>query len=199
MNAFPFLRLLLLLWLIALPVWARAAEPTVPGIPNFHQVNAHVFRGAQPGEEAWRELAKLGVKTVIDLRLETEHSTAAEAKAAAAAGMRYVNVPMNGFETPQAGQIAKVLGWLDAGDTVFVHCARGKDRTGTVVAAYRISHHRWANQRALKEAVSYGLHWYEAGMKRFINDYRPVDQPTVALARSTGSEAPGPVVPAARR
>ena len=48
----------------------------VPGIPNFHQVNDHVFRGGQPAAEAWPSLAKLGVKTVIDLRREDEHSTA---------------------------------------------------------------------------------------------------------------------------
>ena len=46
-------------------------------IPNFHQVNQHVYRGGQPGPGAWQNLAKMGVKTVVDLRREDEHSTAA--------------------------------------------------------------------------------------------------------------------------
>src|SRR5262249_17318242 len=75
-------------------------------IPNFHQVNEHVYRGGQPGSEAWQNLAKMGVKTVIDLRREDEHSTAAEAQAVAAAGMNYVNVPMKGVVAPTHEQIA---------------------------------------------------------------------------------------------
>ena len=77
----------------------------VPGIPNFHQVNDHVFRGGQPAAEAWPGLAKLGVKTVIDLRREDEHSTAAEARDVAAAGMKYVNLPMKGVVAPAKIQI----------------------------------------------------------------------------------------------
>jgi len=52
-----------------------------------------------------------------------------------------------------------------------VHCAAGKDRTGTVVAAYRIAHQKWTNQQALAEAQQIGLHWWERGMKRYIASY----------------------------
>ena len=86
----------------------------VPGIPNFHQVNDHVFRGGQPAAEAWPGLAKLGVKTVIDLRREDEHSTAAEAKDVAAAGMKYVNLPMKGVVAPASSQIEQVLALLNS-------------------------------------------------------------------------------------
>ena len=64
-----------------------AGNGAIP-IPNFHRVNQTVYRGGQPGSEAWQSLAKMGVKTVIDLRREDEHSTAAEAQAVAAAGIR---------------------------------------------------------------------------------------------------------------
>ena len=49
-------------------IWA--ADVAVPGVPNFHQVNERVYRGAQPRAEGWSSLAKLGIKTVIDLREE---------------------------------------------------------------------------------------------------------------------------------
>src|SRR6185503_17533114 len=96
-----------------------------------------------------------------------------EARAVQAAGMRYVSVPMDGFETPRAEQIAGVLAMIDTSDVVFVHCKMGMDRTGTVVAAYRISREGWKNARALEEAESLGLHWWSRGMKRFIGGYRP--------------------------
>ena len=154
------------------PALAWAGDLQVAGIPNFYKVNDHIYRGAQPSGAAWPELAKLGVKTVIDLRREGEHSTDAESKAVTAAGMRYVNFPMNGFDTPTSDQMAKVLALLDGNDPVFIHCKLGKDRTGTVVAAYRIAREKWENPKAMAEAESCGLHWYEKGMKRFIAGYR---------------------------
>jgi tyrosine-protein phosphatase SIW14 len=140
----------------------------VPGIPNFHQVNERIFRGGQPTAEAWPSLARLGVKTVIDLRREDEHSTAAEAQAVAAAGMNYFNVPMKGVVAPTNEQIAKVLRLLNSQDLVFVHCRRGADRTGTVIACYRIAHDRWERKQALHEAKSLGMAWDQLGLKHYI-------------------------------
>jgi protein tyrosine/serine phosphatase len=102
------------------------------------------------------------VKTVIDLRREGEdgeHSIRAEAKAVETAGMRYVSVPMNGIVAPTHEQIARIMAVLDSNEPVFVHCKKGKDRTGTVVACYRIARDRWTNQKAMAEAKSHGLHW----------------------------------------
>ncbi len=145
----------------------------VTGIPNFHQVNDHVFRGAQPSAEAWPSLAKLGVKVVIDLRREDEHSTAAEAQAVTASGMTYFNVPMKGVVAPTNEQITKVLALLNSEGPVFVHCKRGADRTGAVIACYRIAHDRWANKQALHEAKSLGMRWTQFGLKDYIKDFRP--------------------------
>ncbi|HLK62538.1 MAG TPA: tyrosine-protein phosphatase [Bryobacteraceae bacterium] len=144
------------------------------GIPNFHQVNDHIFRGAQPSSEGWDSLAKLGVKVVIDLRRDHEegHSIASEARAVEAAGMRYVNLPMNGIVAPQDSDIRKALDLMNGSAPVFVHCKLGKDRTGTVIACYRISHDQWQNDRALKEARGIGLHRIEFGMKRYIAGFQ---------------------------
>jgi protein tyrosine/serine phosphatase len=161
---------LALLTILSVPSWAAPVE--VAGIPNFHQVNDLVFRGAQPTDEAWPGLARLGVRTVVDLRRESEHSLAAESLAVEAAGMRYVSIPMNGFDVPRADQIAQVIDVLDSGTPVFVHCKLGCDRTGTVIAAYRIAHDGWDNTKALDEALTYGMHWYSGGLKRFIRDYQ---------------------------
>ena len=166
----------------AIPVLAIAfaattmafAEPvSIPGIPNFHQVNENIFRGAQPSNDAWEHLAKMGVKVVIDLRRdgEDEHSAAQEAKAVEAAGMRFVHVPMKGVVAPTEAQVTKVLGIFHSGEKVFVHCKKGKDRTGTVVACYRILHDKWENNKALAEAKSLGMHWIEVGMKNYIRSF----------------------------
>ena len=158
---------------LALSVPAWSANANLTGIPNFHQVNQHVFRGGQPSVEGWQGLANLGVKTVIDLRRTDEHSTADEAKAVEAAHMKYVNVPMKGVVAPTNEQIAQVLAMLDSGDTVFVHCKRGADRTGAVIACYRIAHDRWKPHQALDEAKSFGMAWTQLGIKRYIMTFQP--------------------------
>src|SRR5579862_401723 len=160
-----FMRAMALLILAGHGVLVWAADAVAPGVPNFHQVSARIFRGAQPSGEGWNNLSKLGVKTVIDLRPPSEHSCTAESRAVEAAGMHYVNVPMSGIHAPSDDQVSKVLALLEgAADPVFVHCRRGADRTGTVVACYRVTHDGWNNQRAFDEAVKFGLSWVEFGM-----------------------------------
>ena len=175
----------LLISLVLMPSAVLASEPQVsaPGVPNFHQVNDHIYRGAQPNDQGWESLAKLGVKVVIDLRRENEegnHSVAAEAKAVQAAGMKYVNIPMNGIVAPRDVDVAKVMQLFNGTEPVFVHCKLGKDRTGTVVACYRIAHDQWKNENALAEAKGIGLHWVEMGMKRYIASFRNVPAPEPA-------------------
>jgi uncharacterized protein (TIGR01244 family) len=152
---------------------ATPASIEVTGVPNFHQTNEHVLRGGQPTAEAWPGLAKLGVKTVIDLRRTDEHSTTEEAQAVTAAGMKYVNVPMKGVVAPTGDQINQVLALLNSGEPVFVHCHRGADRTGAVIACYRIAHDGWSSKQALSEAKSFGMGWTQMGLKRYVESFRP--------------------------
>jgi len=153
----------------------RAADLTISGVPNFHRVNASIYRGGQPTARGWTSLKQLGVKTVLDLRRDGEHSVKAEQQAVVAAGMHYINVPLKGIVAPSDESISKVLALLQSGEDgpVFVHCRGGVDRTGTIIACYRIAHDGWRNQAALDEAKSYGMHWAEVGMKRYILGFSP--------------------------
>lgn len=171
-KLFPY-NISLLISLVALP--AIGATVNAPGVPNFHQVNDHLYRGGQPGNEGWQNLAKLGVKTVVDLRLEDEHSTTQEASAVRAAGMKYINVPMHGVVSPSDEQVRKALALFDdaAAGPVFVHCRRGADRTGTVIGCYRVAHDHWQNAQALKEARSFGMSWTQVGLKHYLSGFRP--------------------------
>jgi tyrosine-protein phosphatase SIW14 len=157
-----------------------ASLPEIPGVSNFHQVDEHVYRGAQPHGEGFSGLAKLGIKTVIDLRGEKSEQSAVES-----AGMQYVRLPWSGFKAPDELQIAAVLSLLnnDSAWPVFVHCRRGADRTGTAIACYRIAHDHWTNQQALDEAKTFGMSSMEKAMQRFILHFAALPPvPTATLA-----------------
>jgi protein tyrosine phosphatase (PTP) superfamily phosphohydrolase (DUF442 family) len=157
-----------------------APIPDVPGVPNFHQVDEHIYRGAQPHSQGFVGLAKIGIKTVIDLRGERSEESAVQS-----AGMRYVRLPWNGYAAPSDSQITAVLSLLNDGAAwpVFVHCRRGADRTGTAIACYRIAHDHWTNQQALAEAKTFGMSSLEVAMQRYILHFSALaPKPTDALA-----------------
>jgi uncharacterized protein (TIGR01244 family) len=141
-------------------------------LPNFHQVNAGLSRGAQPGEGGIQKLAALGIKTVLNLRVADERSRAEETEARAA-GMRFFNIPMEGLDRPRDEQVEHALEIINdpANQPVFVHCKHGADRTGVIIAIYRMTHDGWSTEEALREAKHYGLSMFQFRMKDYINDY----------------------------
>jgi tyrosine-protein phosphatase SIW14 len=149
------------------------AQTNAAGVPNFHQVNDHVYRGAQPTGQGFQSLAKLGVKTVIDLR-EAGDRSISESKLVEAAGMRYITIPFQGMSAPSPSNVAKVLALFDdaSAGPVFVHCRRGADRTGTVVACYRIAHDHWDNQKALQEAELHLAFFHEQWLDFVLSIFR---------------------------
>jgi tyrosine-protein phosphatase SIW14 len=138
-------------------------------------VDDHLYRGAQPTNSGFQDLAKLGIKTVVDLRDIGEHSQADEQKLVTDLGMRYISIPMHGMSTPKDDQVAAVLALFNDGASgpVFVHCKRGADRTGMVVAVYRVSHDQWDNKKALAEAKSNGMSMFERAIQHYVMDYKP--------------------------
>jgi len=164
----------IVLFAAGLPL-AATANSTVPGVGNFEKVNDLVYRGAQPTDQGFQSLAKLGIHTVIDLQESGSARAINEQKAVKAAGMEYISVPMEGMQTPSNENVAKVLAVLESGTNgpVFVHCHRGADRTGGIIACYRIEHDHWTNQKALSEARSMGMSWYQLSIQRYVESYTP--------------------------
>jgi tyrosine-protein phosphatase SIW14 len=179
----------------SLTLGSMRARPLDESLPNFQKVDEHVYRGAQPTNSGFKDLAERGIKTVVDLRDIGEHSQADEQKAVTVLGMRYVSIPMQGMSTPKDKQIASVLNLLNdaASSPVFVHCKRGADRTGTVIALYRIIHDGWDSKRALSEAKSCGMSVFQRAMQRYVTEYKTTGTSASAEATAASADTRQPV------
>ena len=162
---------------LILSVGLAAAESDAgkrPGIKRFQQVNEYVCRGAQPSYAGFKALAAMGVKTVVDLRHEASQFRQ-EQKVVESLGMKFLSVPMN-MSAPTDAEITRVLDQLNAisSGPVFVHCRGGRDRTGTVIACYRIAHDRWERGAALAEARLNGMRARDVDMERYVKSFHLV-------------------------
>ena len=178
-------------WVIGMVTVAVAAAalaggrglPAQDGVGNFGRINEALYRGAQPDLVAMQTLKRLGVKTIINLRMPGDiwEKEAAEADAN---GIAYTNVAMKGTGRPTDEQIKTALGIIQASPgPVFVHCRYGCDRTGTIVACYRIQHDGWSGETALAEAKHFGMSWFERGMRAYVLDYGKKATATVLKAK----------------
>ena len=157
-------------------------------IKNFGQMDERFFRGGQPKENDYQQLAALGIKTVVDLR---EDPKAYEKQNVEALGMRYVNIPMSDKDYPPTEKIAEFLKLVDDPSTgkFFVHCAGGRHRTGVIGAVYRFNHYNWNYEQVYAEMKKYDFYtrWGHGDMKKFVKDYAVSFQnKTTAVEASSG-------------
>lgn len=129
----------------------------VAGVLNFTQVDATVACGGDTSQDAIAALGAQGFRTVVNLRQSTEPGVAEEAAAVAAAGMRYVHLPMN----PSAPEFETAEQFLatvadPAVQPVYIHCASA-NRVGAVWAIKRVVQDGWSRDEAIAEAQTIGM------------------------------------------
>jgi tyrosine-protein phosphatase SIW14 len=165
--------------LLAFAVGAPAAGLKV------YRVDDHIFRGRQPRRDEFPQLKALGIRTVLDLRGGPVHKPH-ERGIVKANGMEYISIRLSGIFEPHDDQITQILNVLQnpARWPIFIHCRRGDDRLGMVIACYRIAHDHWTNQQAYQEASHDGMSRFEILMRRYIRSYQPPDNASAASGES---------------
>ena len=151
-----------------------AAQETTPTIKikNFGQMDERFYRGAQPKEKDYKDLAQLGIKTIIDLRDDPE---AYEKPMVESLGMTYVHIPMIAKQYPTQEATALFLKTVNDPSTgkFYVHCAGGRHRTGVMGAVYRFQFYKWDFEQVYKEMKQYDFYtrWGHGAFKDFVQDY----------------------------
>jgi uncharacterized protein (TIGR01244 family) len=212
--------------LLGMPAAAAEHAPSVApavadlksavSIFNFGQISPGYYRGGELEGHDADDLARLGVKTVIDLRSDDDYEPE-EAQLVSSAHMKYVRIPMTTRVAPTAAQIATFLSIVrdPANQPVYVHCVEGRHRTGVMTAVYRMTVDGWDADRAFDEMKQYkfGLTMFHPEFKKFVYSYHPdpasapvqatapvpvtTPTPTPVATPAPASEPPAPAVVAA--
>ena len=126
----------------------------VNGIGNFGEVTPRLYRGAQPNKRGYAALAKMGVDIVVD----TRGNRKSEAKEVRRHGMQYVAIPWH-CPFPRDETFVRFLKLMrdNPDKKVFVHCRLGDDRTGMMIAAYRMAAEGWTADEAMIEMRQFGF------------------------------------------
>jgi tyrosine-protein phosphatase SIW14 len=164
----------------------------VSGIKNAGKINGSLYRGAQPHMPSLERLKQLGVTTVVDLRGEDPETRKREQKQAEKLGLHFVSIPISGWSPPTNEQVARFLSLFrgEPAEKVFVHCRFGDDRTGVMVATYRMAVEKWAADQALKEMYFFGFNgFWHPSMIQFVRAFPARLTSAPALAHVTDSPA----------
>jgi protein tyrosine/serine phosphatase len=148
---------------------ARWAVPiTLEGVPNFHRITDHLYRSEQPTDVGFRNLEKMGIRTVINLRYFNDDEDEARGTQLKLHRVKIL--------TWRAGddhviEVMRMLRQKENGPFL-IHCQHGADRTGLMSAMYRMLEEHWTPEEALAELVDggYGFHSLWKNIKRYVQE-----------------------------
>ena len=189
-------RLALMLLLVGLAFGGCASRagvtrPDAPGLANLGQVDAGLWRSAQPTAEGFRSAERLGIKTIVNLRAERSDVGACRpAGPAGGTGLTGVSIPTRQWNLREDDLVAFLAVATDpARRPVLVHCAEGRDRTGVCVAAYRMAEQGWSLEDARREMRAYGTLPLRVNLDRLLRRIDPADLHARAVARRSAVSA----------
>jgi protein tyrosine/serine phosphatase len=155
-----------------MPTMTIGSDSLKGDLPNFETVSPQLFRGGQPTGQGIEELKARGVKTIISLR-HNKFQVQKERKQAAALGIKFLNIPLDGLHKVHESTIKEFLSVVQdpANQPVFVHCEWGLDRTGALVGIYRQEVQKWSAKDAYDEMISLGFEKKYAWLADSVFDY----------------------------
>jgi protein tyrosine/serine phosphatase len=130
---------------------------------NLYRVDEFVFRSEQPTQRGMYVLDSLGYKSILNLRnLKSDRFKARNTRL----GLYHKRI--NTWTISYDEMVIGVKELILAPKPILVHCKHGSDRTGCILAAYRIVQHGWTKEEAIKEFREGGYGFHEKWFKNII-------------------------------
>jgi protein tyrosine/serine phosphatase len=172
---------------VAPPRSERWAVPiALDGVPNLHQITPTLYRSEQPTALGFRNLEKLGIRTVINLR--AFNSDDDEVRGTNLRTERVKILTWN-IDDDHVVDVMRMLRNPENGPYL-IHCQHGADRTGLMSAMYRILEQGWSVDDALAELTG-GGYGYHAVWKNILRYVRSADVEGLRAAIAVASSPMG--------
>jgi protein tyrosine phosphatase (PTP) superfamily phosphohydrolase (DUF442 family) len=124
--------------------WATAVSGTC--VSNLYKVEEDLYRGAQPSAAGFKELCGLGVKAILDLAGGGDDAFVEKDS------VKLFHVPMSAWGLRDDRVLEALRIMTDpANRPLMIHCQHGADRTGALVALYRVVVQGWTKEKAVEE------------------------------------------------
>jgi protein tyrosine/serine phosphatase len=147
-------------------LWAQPIK--LDGVPNLHKVGDNLYRSAQPTAQGMKNLKKMGIETIVNLR-----SFNSDRNLIGNTGLGYEHLYMKAWH-PEHKEVVRFLQIVanPKRAPVLVHCQHGADRTGTMIALYRIAVQGWTKEEALREMTEgeFGFHEIWSNLPEWIQE-----------------------------
>jgi tyrosine-protein phosphatase SIW14 len=147
-----------------------AYKLNLAGFTNLYRINDSLYRCEQPSRKGFILIDSIGIKTVINLRQRKTDNYKIKKT-----GLALVNVPMNAWTISYTDIVAGMRVIKSAKKPALVHCKHGADRTGCIVAIYRIVNCGWTRENAIKEFRYGGFHYHEKSFPNILQLLETVD------------------------
>lgn len=115
-------------------------------LENLYQLNSDVYRSDQPNRISMQDLEYYGVKSILSLRFLNDDSN--EAKGT---NLKLFSVPMFAWNIKYEDVLKAMKILNEAPKPILIHCYHGSDRTGLIIALYRLINNKWSKQDAMFE------------------------------------------------
>ena len=143
-----------------LPLWSQHKATLIHADANLYKVDSLLYRSEQLVTEDKAIIKNIPIKSIVNLRYFTRSGDKKIFNASD--NIKLINHPLLTWriKAPEIAQTLKIIREHQKQGAVLIHCYHGADRTGIMVAMYRIIYHNWTIEQAKKEMLNgpYGYH-----------------------------------------
>lgn len=142
-----------------------------PHFENAYKVNDKLYRSEQPSKSGFTYLDSLGIGVALNLRNRVRDQRYAKNTTLDLKHIRINSWRMDYDDILEALSIIK-----NSTSPVLVHCKHGADRTGVVVASYRIAFEGWTKEQAIEEFLNEGYGYHQKWLPNLLKLLESLDE-----------------------
>lgn len=149
--------------------WAAPVNGTA--VKNCFKVSDDIYRSAQPAGEAASSMKDLGIKSILNLR----HYHPEDSEEFKKAGIILYSYKMDAGSASIKDLIEALKIIQTAPKPILIHCWHGSDRTGFIIAGYRMAMQGWSAEKAIEELRKGGYGYHELEFPHIMKELREMD------------------------